>query len=192
MRVNEIFESVQGEGYHTGEAAIFVRLSGCNLSCPFCDTEHKSYKDMAEHEIVAEIANFGAELVVITGGEPILQLTDTLVSQIHAIGKMVAVETNGTRDVPENVDWVTVSPKMPFVGEAGKPVLKFAHELKVVFDGVHEPDDFGIVTPHRYLQPCDTGDIHKNREIYIKIVEYVKKNPQWKISLQTQKILNVR
>ena len=192
MRVNEIFESVQGEGFHSGRAAVFVRLSGCNLKCPFCDTEHQSYKDMSEEEIVAEIAKYGAELVVITGGEPMLQLTETLVSRIHAIGRMVAIETNGTIPVPRIVDWITVSPKMAFVGEVGKPKLVFAHEVKVVFDGEHEPEDYDITSPHYYLQPCDTGDAKANKEIYKKIVEYVKNNPKWKISLQTQKILDVR
>lgn len=194
MKVNEIFYSIQGEGAHTGEAAIFIRLSKCNLNCEFCDTKHQQGKDMFEEEIVAHIANLPAKLVVITGGEPTLQLTRSLVDKLHAVSKTVAIETNGTREVPSNVDWVTVSPKEPFVGKAGKPVLKTAQEVKVVMDDIHTYEDptFGITAAHYYIQPCDTGDAQRNAAIIKRCVDFVKDNPQWKLSLQTQKILNVR
>ena len=194
MRVNEIFYSIQGEGAHSGEAAIFLRLSGCNLRCHFCDTEHQPYQNHTEDEICAEIAKYPASLVVITGGEPTLQLTRSLVDKIHDLGKMVAIETNGTREVPRNVDWVTVSPKAPFVGEIGKPVIKTAQEVKIVLDDLHTYDDptFGIVAARYFVQPCDTGDEQRNREIIEHCVNFVKANPKWKLSLQTQKILRVR
>ena len=194
MRVNEIFYSIQGEGAHTGEAAIFLRLSGCNLRCHFCDTEHQPYQDLTEDEIASEIAKYPASLVVITGGEPTLQLTRSLVDKIHDLGKMVAIETNGTREVPRNVDWVTVSPKAPFVGEIGKPIIKTAQEVKIVLDDLHTYDDptFGIVAARYFVQPCDTGDEQRNREIIEHCVNFVKANPKWKLSLQTQKILRVR
>lgn len=194
MKVNEIFYSLQGEGAHTGEAAIFIRLSNCNLHCDFCDTKHQQGKDMFEEEIVAHIANLPAKLVVITGGEPTLQLTRSLVDKLHAVGKTVAIETNGTREVPSNVDWVTVSPKEPFVGKAGKPILKTAQEVKVVMDDIHTYEDptFGITAAHYYIQPCDTGDAQRNAAIIKRCVDFVKDNPQWKLSLQTQKIINVR
>lgn len=194
MRVNEIFYSLQGEGAHSGEAAIFVRLSGCNLRCAFCDTIHEPYKDLTEDEIVSQIEKFPAHLVVITGGEPTLQLTESLINKIHEQGKMVAIETNGTRPVPKNVDWVTVSPKSPFVGSAGTPILKTAQEVKVVFDGYHLMGDptFGITAAHYFIQPCDTGDKIRNKEIINLCVEFIKSNPKWKLSLQTQKILGVR
>lgn len=194
MRVNEIFYSIQGEGAHSGEAAIFLRLSGCNLRCHFCDTEHQPYHDLTEEEIASEIAKYPAHLVVITGGEPTLQLTRSLVDKIHDLGKMVAIETNGTREVPSNVDWVTVSPKAPFVGEIGKPIIKTAQEVKIVLDDLHTYDDptFGIVAARYFVQPCDTGDEQRNREIIEHCVNFVKANPKWKLSLQTQKILRVR
>ena len=194
MRVKEIFYSIQGEGAHSGEAAIFVRLSGCNLRCPFCDTEHQHHQDLTEDEIASEIAKYAASLVVITGGEPTLQLTRSLVDKIHDLGKMVAIETNGTREVPRNIDWVTVSPKAPFVGEIGKPIIKTAQEVKIVLDDLHTYDDptFGIVAARYFVQPCDTGDEQRNREIIEHCVNFVKANPKWKLSLQTQKILRVR
>ena len=194
MRVNEIFYSIQGEGAHSGEAAIFIRLSGCNLKCSFCDTEHQPYQDLTEDEICAEIAKYPASLVVITGGEPTLQLTETLIGKIHELSKTVAIEANGTRPVPRGVDWVTVSPKSLFVGEIGKPVIKTAQEVKIVLDDLHTYDDptFGITAAHYFVQPCDTSDEARNRDIINRCVNFVKENPLWRLSLQTQKILRVR
>ena len=194
MRVNEIFYSIQGEGAHSGEAVIFVRFSGCNLKCSFCDTEHQPYQDLTEDEICAEIAKYPASLVVITGGEPTLQLTHSLVDKIHNLGKMVAIETNGTRKVPSNVDWVTVSPKSLFVGEIGKPIIKTAQEVKIILDDLHTYDDptFGITATYYFVQPCDTLNEARNRDIINRCLNFVKENPKWKISLQMHKILNVQ
>jgi organic radical activating enzyme len=123
-----------------------------------------------------------------------LQPLEALIGKIHEIGKSVAIETNGTREVPKNVDWVTVSPKSPFVGSAGTPILKTAQEVKVVFDGYHLLSDptFGITAAHYFVQPCDTGDKKRNKEIIDFCVTFIKNNPKWKLSLQTQKILGVR
>lgn len=194
MRVNEIFYSIQGEGAHSGEAAIFVRLSGCNLRCSFCDTEHKPYQDLTEEKIVRQITKHPANLVVITGGEPTLQLTASLVDKLHEAGKTVAIETNGTRPVLRNVDWITVSPKAAFLGEVAKPVVKTAQEVKIILDDLHDYEDptFGITAAHYFVQPCDTTDEARNRDIINRCVQFVKQNPLWKLSLQTQKILRVR
>ena len=204
MRVNEIFYSLQGEGFHTGRAAVFVRLSGCNLACDFCDTDHAPYTEMSEEEIVCQVAQYPATWVVMTGGEPALQLTESLVSKLHAAGKEVAVETNGTRPLPSNVDWVTVSPKSAFVGKAGLPVLKQADEVKVVFGEDSFPDDpandsdanndpaCGIVADHYFLQPCDTGDVERNRVVTARCIDYILRHPRWRLSLQTHKMTGIR
>lgn len=192
MRVNEIFYSLQGEGYHTGTPATFIRFSGCNLKCPFCDTDFSEYTEMSEDEIVEEVCKNPATLVVITGGEPSLQLTFSLVDKLHLAKKYVAVETNGTKKLPQNVDWITISPKQTYVGEIGASIYNFADEVKVVFDGEHEISDYNINADLYYIQPCDTSDEEKNKEIINRCVEYIKTNPKWKLSLQTQKILNVR
>lgn len=196
IRVNEIFYSLQGEGYYAGRAAVFVRLSGCNLRCPFCDTEFKAYVEMTEAEIanaVAELSN-GCGFVVITGGEPMLQLTPELVRMLHDNGLAVAIETNGTKPIGKqfDIDWITISPKEPFVGNVAKINNTYADEVKVVFDGEHEISDYNIMAAHYYIQPCDTGDAERNKEIMAKCVEFIKQHPQWRLSLQTQKILNVR
>ncbi len=114
--------------------------------------------------------------------------------KIHDLGKMVAIETNGTREVPSNVDWVTVSPKEAYVGSVGKPVIKTAQEVKIILDGktLYADPTCGITAAHYFVQPCDTGDEQRNREIIEHCVNFVKANPKWKLSLQTQKILRVR
>ncbi len=194
MRVNEIFYSIQGEGARSGEAAVFIRLSGCNLNCAFCDTEHQTYQEMTEEEIVRQAALYPARLVVITGGEPTLQLTESIVDKLHLAGKTVAIETNGTRPVPGNVDWITVSPKAAFLGEKARPVIKNAKEVKIVIDDIHEYEDptFGIKADYYCAQPCDTGDDTRNSDIIGRCVRFVMQNPQWRLSIQTHKILGVR
>jgi len=199
MRVNEIFYSLQGEGYNTGTPAVFVRLSGCNLQCPFCDTDFSAFTEMSEGEIVEEVARYDAPLVVITGGEPALQLTESLVEMLHWLGRTVAVETNGTLELPKNVDWITLSPKDAFLGEKATPILREADELKIVFDENMCKDDVHIVSKyanikvkHRFLQPCDTGDAVRNAEIIKKTIDYCKEHPQWRLSLQIHKFLNIR
>ncbi len=199
MRVNEIFYSLQGEGFNTGTPAVFIRFSGCNLQCPFCDTQHQEGKEMTEGDIIEEVAHYKANLVVVTGGEPALQLTESLVEMLHFLGKTVAVETNGTVELPKNVDWITLSPKDAFLGEKATPILKEADELKLVFSEEMCRDASQCVSKyasikviHRFLQPCDTGDAEKNKEIIKKTIEFCKENPEWRLSLQIHKILNIR
>lgn len=194
MKVNEIFYSLQGEGYYAGTAATFVRLSGCNLQCPFCDTTHQQGTEMTDEEIAAAVKPFPARLVVITGGEPSLQLTKSLVDALHSLDKYVAVETNGTHPIPSNVDWITLSPKDLYVGKKAKVALSIVDEIKVIFDGEHQPSTYpNIMCTHAYfLQPCDTGDPVRNEKIIGETIRYIKENPQWKLSLQIHKILNIR
>lgn len=186
MKINEIFYSIQGEGYHTGQPAIFVRFSGCNLKCPFCDTDHNPGIKMSEDEIVEEVSKYPSHLVILTGGEPTLQITDSLIQKLHHARKTVAIETNGTHEVPLSVDWVTCSPKYAPV------VLKYCNELKVVYQGQDMKQYEKIIASHHYLQPCDVKDEEENRENTNAVIEFIKKNPEWRISLQTQKILKVR
>ena len=193
MKVNEIFYSLQGEGYHSGTAAVFVRLSGCNLRCPFCDTRHEASTEMSEAEVVAAVEEYPATTVVVTGGEPSLQLTPSLVEALHAAGRRVHVETNGTRPLPAAVDWVTLSPKDLFLGRQALPVLHRADELKLLFDGRRQPDPYRhIAVAHRFLQPCDTGDAARNAEIVSQAVDFCLAHPEWRLSLQIHKLLNIR
>ncbi len=193
-RINEIFYSLQGEGKYTGHAAVFVRFSGCNLRCPFCDTDFKQFTEMTAAEIVSRVNEWkNCGFVVLTGGEPTLQVDKELVSMLKDEGFYVAMETNGTGHVPENVDWVTLSPKSCFVSHAPALVTMKVNEVKVVFDGIHDPMPYGQLGEGLYLnlQPCDTGDEHKNREVTRQCVEYIKQHPQWHLSLQTHKLISI-
>lgn len=192
MKINEIFYSVQGEGFHAGTPAVFIRFSGCNLKCPFCDTNHFTSNEMSVSDIIEEITKYPARLIIITGGEPSLFLTDELVNKLHDKGKYVAVETNGTNKLPSSVDWVTLSPKDNFVKNA-VPVNQRYDEVKVVFDGNQNVDKYlSIPAKQYYLQPCDTGNETLNKEIINKTLEHCMKEGKWRISIQIHKILNVR
>ena len=195
MLVNEIFYSLQGEGYHSGTPAVFVRLSGCNLRCPFCDTQHGHGTEMSEQEIAVAVRQLAphTSLVVLTGGEPSLQLTPSLVELFHHEGRKVAVETNGTLPLPGNVDWVTLSPKSLWLGEEAAPVLTRVDELKVLFDGGHDPAAYDhIDAAHRFLQPMDTGDPARNAALMRQAADYCLGHPQWRLSLQIHKILDIK
>lgn len=193
MRINEIFYSLQGEGFYTGTPSLFIRLSGCNLQCPFCDTEHIPYTDMTEREIIEEAEKCLAKHVVITGGEPSLQLTDSLVEGLHGVGKYVAVETNGTHELPSNVDWITLSPKDHFVQTDATIVLRRCNEIKVVFTEQDIPNEYTeIQADQHFLQPCDVGDEARNAEILKRTIDYCLAHPIWRLSLQTHKLIGVR
>lgn len=195
MRVNEIFYSLQGEGRYSGTAAVFVRLSGCNLSCPFCDTNFAFFQELTESDIVKAVVSLAGDcrLVVITGGEPTLQDCTLLIELLHSQDFTVCMESNGTHEPPENLDWLTISPKDLFVGQRAAIKVKKCQEYKVVFDGIHIPEiPQDLEAWFYYLQPCDTGDPGRNENIMNECINFIKQHPKWKLSLQTQKILKVR
>lgn len=190
-KINEIFYSVQGEGLHAGRPAHFIRFSGCNLHCPFCDTKHEEGVMMTDEEILEKI-NFGSNMVVLTGGEPTLFIDEQFIRKLNNLGKYVCIETNGTHELPKGKFFVTLSPKFEFVSKA-ELKIKRASELKVVWNGENNMYRYSdIVAKHRFIQPCDTQDKEKNAQIMQEVVEYVKEHPEWRVSVQTQKILNVR
>ena len=192
MKVNEIFYSLQGEGHWTGTAATFVRLAGCNLRCPFCDTDHSASREISEEEIAEAVSAHPSTRVVITGGEPALQLTASLVEKLHRAGKIVHIETNGTLPLPDGIDWVTCSPK------DAPLALTRADEVKAVYE--QRPDmherlaaiEAAIGATDYFLQPCDTGDPALNRRLTAEAIDYCKAHPRWRLSLQTHKLLGIR
>lgn len=188
MRINEIFYSLQGEGRYTGTPAIFIRFAGCNMRCPFCDTNHQQGKEYSQETILREISAYPSKRVILTGGEPTLQLTSTFINALHNAGYIVHIETNGTQPLPCHVDWVVCSPKSQDI------VLRDIDELKVVFQNPQfdmSPYE-GLEAKEYYVQPCDTKDKHNNQRILNAAIDFVKENPRWKLSLQTHKILNIR
>ena len=195
-RVVDIFFSLQGEGFWTGTPMVFLRLGGCNLKCPFCDTDHSHYLEMSVDEILMGLHFTGGTCrrVCVTGGEPALQLDRELVDALHAAGYRIHVETNGTRALPEGVDWVTLSPKadVPGLQGDGTVVLEKADEVKVVFQGQDVERWSGFPAGAHFLQPCDTGDPARNAEILRKTLDYILEHPRWRMSLQTHKILKIK
>lgn len=190
MRVNEIFYSLQGEGYHAGTPAVFIRFSGCNLKCGFCDTKHDAFKEMTEDDIIREACVYPATHVVITGGEPALQITASLVDKLHEKGKYVQIETNGTCRLPEHcrADWVTCSPKYRPV------VISHIDELKVIYQTTEQDMSQydNLVASVYSLQPCDFNDENLNAVTLKNAVDYCLANPKWRLSLQTHKIIHMR
>ena len=191
-RINEIFYSLQGEGYHTGTPAVFVRFSGCNLRCPFCDTDFAAYTEMTAEQIVKQINALTPQLstlntklstlIVLTGGEPALQADEALVAALHSTGMSVCIETNGTHALPDSIDWVTCSPK-----QGTRLALNRADELKVVLTEGTDPEQWlqHIQADHLFLQPCSC----QNTE---QVIDYILRHPHWRLSLQTHKYLHIR
>ena len=194
-KVNEIFYSLQGEGFWTGTPMVFLRFSGCNLKCPFCDTDHEGYRTMTAEEIVQEVKETGGACgrVCVTGGEPGLQLNRALVDALHEAGFKVHVETNGTRMLPE-VDWITLSPKEDVKGLKGDGtvVLEKADEVKVVYENGVDGKWAAFPAEWHFLQPCDTGDPEKNQALLAETINHIQRNPVWRLSLQTHKLMNIR
>lgn len=175
--INEIFYSIQGEGYHTGTPAVFIRFSGCNLRCSFCDTQHETGVKMTPEEVVAKALAFPARHLVLTGGEPSLYVTEPFVQLLKEAGFYVQIETNGTRPLPPGIDWVTCSPKEQLL-------LTSADELKVVYTGQDLSVFDSFACTYRCLQPCS----NQNRE---EVVAYVLQHPEWQLSVQLHKILHI-
>ena len=195
-KINEIFYSLQGEGFHSGTPAVFVRFSGCNLRCHFCDTQHQDGTMMSLQEIVDEVNKYPiAPLVVLTGGEPSLFIDEAFVTELKqkTTGKTVAIETNGTRTLPSNLDWVTLSPKTSFEGGDAAPcVVKRCDELKVVYLGQDLAQYDGIEAKHRFLQPCFCEDETERFANMKACVEAVMQNPGWRLSMQIHRVLNIQ
>ena len=194
-KVNEIFYSLQGEGFNTGTASVFIRLSGCNLHCAFCDTRHEEGTMMSLPAIVERVMQYpNAPLIVLTGGEPSLWIDEDFVNGLKTMtGKRIAIETNGTHPLPHGIDWVTLSPKAG-IGESGDApvVLTRCDELKVVYLGQDLTQYDHITATYRYLQPCWVNDEAQCRRNMQATVQAVMNNPQWRLSLQTHRILGIQ
>lgn len=197
-KINEIFYSLQGEGHHTGYPSVFIRFSGCNLQCPFCDTRHNGGVVMSDTDIIHAVNLYKADWVVLTGGEPSLWIDKDFIRLLHhATGKKIAIETNGTNQLPEGIDWITVSPKTgidDMIGDAGIRVDR-ADEIKVVDVGQDLEQYFDL--PCRgdktimYLQPCYVADRKTRESNTMRTVRRVLQDPRWTLSLQTHRYLGI-
>ena len=207
--VKEIFYTLQGEGAQSGRAAVFCRFAGCNLwsgreqdraaaVCNFCDTDFvgtdgtgggKFVNAEALAEAIAqawEAPGQQGRYVVLTGGEPLLQVDEALTTALHARGFTIAVETNGTQPAPPGLDWICVSPKAD-----AEVVLTHGHELKLVYPQVQaDPARFaGLDFQHFFLQPMDGPDRVANTE---RAIAYCQQHPQWRLGIQSHKMIGIR
>jgi 7-carboxy-7-deazaguanine synthase len=204
----EIFYTLQGEGVHTGRAAVFCRFAGCNLwsgheqdraeaVCQFCDTDFVGTdgdgggKFTTAEELAAAVAakwpqtDSGRRFVVCTGGEPLLQLDAALIDALHRQNFIIAIETNGTIAVPDGIDWICVSPKAN-----AQLVVRRGNELKVVYPQETEPSAYAELDfEHFFIQPKDGPDAARSLNAAI---QYCADHPNWRLSLQTHKLLGIR
>ena len=206
--IKEIFYTLQGEGANAGTPAVFCRFSGCNLwsgreadrgtaVCQFCDTDFvgsdgisggkfATADDLARACRASSTAASGPTLIVLTGGEPMLQVDQALIDALHARGFNIAIETNGTLPVPDTIDWVCVSPK------AGAELQQVSgDELKLVYPqaGLDPASLLGLDFEHRFLQPMDGPARDANT---LAATAYCMANPPWRLSVQTHKMLGIR
>jgi len=195
--INEIFHSLQGEGRFAGRSAVFIRFSGCNLQCPFCDTDHSSKTMMTAVDILREVAQYSSNNVVLTGGEPSLYVDDELISTLRSYFLFIAIETNGTHKLPKGIDWITLSPKQHVTNKA-KVVLKSCNELKVIWEDRIDMskilnDYYGdIASNNYYVQPCDTGNEEINKKLLQQAINFCLNHFHWSLSIQLHKILNIK
>ena len=196
-KINEIFYSLQGEGYHAGYPSIFVRFSGCNLACPFCDTKHETGEYMSDDEIIQIVNSYPASWIVLTGGEPAMHIdSDFLIRLKEATGKKIAIETNGTIPLPEGLDWITVSPKEGICGDGdGRVEVKKADEIKVVDVGQDLDRYFDIPCRNEstlmYLQPCFVEDEKERESNCQRTISRVMSDPRWILSVQLHRFLGI-
>lgn len=187
FNISEIFYSIQGEGLHTGKAAVFIRLFGCNLVCPFCDEpayKHQK-KELPLNEIMDKVHQYDpCRFIVITGGEPSIQPDiELLIKELQRERYFVAVETNGTHRINARPDWISVSPKTED--------FYYGDELKIIYDGQELSKYENLPFKHFYLQPMN-HEKEINPISLEKCIHAVKSNPKWKLSLQIQKAIQVK
>lgn len=194
MKVNEIFYSIQGEGHYAGTPAVFVRLQGCNLNCKFCDTNHSAGKEMSIMMILQQVQKYPAKVVVITGGEPLLQDIEPLVDTLQKHRYKVNIETNGTIPMTDSLafklNWITCSPKFEFV-KNGEMKLDYYDEIKVLYNGQSlTPYERFFKDSHvrMFLQPMET----KKENNIEKTINKIKEDTRWKLSIQLHKMLKIQ
>ncbi len=193
-RVNEIFFSLQGEGVRTGTANLFLRFAGCTQHCTVnthgfnCDTEFETGRMMTMTEIVAELRRADARCswVILTGGEPALQTDEELIAGLHEAGYQLAIETNGTIELPPGLDWVTVSPKT----EENGIRQRVAHEVKYVCT-IGQPIPQTTVKADYYLISPAFDGLKLDPETLRWCIDLVQANPPWRLSVQMHKILGI-
>ncbi len=194
-KINEIFYSLQGEGFWQGTAAVFLRFSNCNLRCPFCDTEFLSGKMMSADDILKEISQYQARRVIFTGGEPLMNETFYIASKLKTAGYILHVETNGMYSINHQLfDWITVSPKNNLLQ------IKQCNEARVLLGIGETPQLYELKADHYFISPKNPGHnqavgtaaSHATDLPTLQYcIEYIKQHPHWRLSVQLHKYLGI-
>ncbi|TDQ59509.1 organic radical activating enzyme [Mesocricetibacter intestinalis] len=194
----EIFESLQGEGANTGMPSIFIRFGKCNLACPWCDTDYQRFEPMALAEILEKVRSFSAKNIIITGGEPTIQPKIVLLLDcLKAEGYFLAIETNGLKPVPPQIDYIAVSPKALYSRQYGRRCIGSADEVRIVADGdvieFCRQIETKIKARHYYLSPCEKGGEMNLLETLTQlgILNQARQQPHWQLSIQTHKLIGI-
>lgn len=195
-KINEIFYSIQGEGHHVGYPSVFIRFSGCNLQCPFCDTAHREGIMMSDNDIIHAVNLYRADWIVLTGGEPALHIDPEFIYLLsRATGKKIAIETNGTVALPAGIDWVTVSPKTGLSTPDLPLAVEYADEIKVVDAGQDLEPYFSLHCRTEqtlmYLQPLYVPDEEQCVANRLRTVRRVFADPRWTLSVQLHRFLGI-
>jgi 7-carboxy-7-deazaguanine synthase len=194
LKVVEIFYSIQGEGANTGMPVIFIRLSGCNLKCWFCDTEWDRHIEMSIPELLKSIEQYPCKNIIWTGGEPTLQLNDAILE--HFSEYYNCIETNGTNPVPAKIDYISCSPKVP--PHILKQNFSFIDEIRYPLNKGERPPSIDELplAKHYYISPLFLGAENKRMDLSQEnidyCIDYLKHNPGWKLSIQLHKLLNIQ
>ncbi len=191
LYVNEIFYSLQGEGGRSGEASIFIRLTGCNLQCDFCDTDFATGSPMNPEDILQQISEYPCQWIIWTGGEPTLQLTEDIITFFKNKGYKQAIESNGILPISPLLDYVVCSPKKDYAQT--KKNNPFADEIRIpVRAGEYFPSPEELsVARHYFLSPVFSSDPDETDANIRYCVEQIKLNPVWKLSLQIHKLIGI-
>lgn len=195
LPIMEAFYTLQGEGFHSGKAAYFIRLGGCDVGCVWCDVKESwdasIHQQLSITEIVKAALKFEGRMAVITGGEPLMYDLTELTSELQSAGFQTNIETSGAYPMSGTWDWICFSPKK--FKEAHESIFGVANELKVI---VYNKSDFAFAEKYAKLVNKDCvlllqPEWGKQDKMLPQIIEYVKENPKWRVSLQTHKFMNI-
>lgn len=197
-RIVEMFETLQGEGFNTGMPSIFIRFGKCNLACPWCDTNYNQFEQKSLDEILHTVRQFSAKNIIITGGEPTIQPDlEILLDQLKAEGYFIAIETNGLKPVPLQIDYIATSPKRLYQKNYLKHHIPYAHEVRIVVDGdvlnFCEQIEQTIKAERYYLSPCEENGVMNMLDTITQLGRLNQRpnKPRWQLSIQTHKIAGI-
>ena len=198
FNIVEIFESLQGEGFNTGMPSIFVRFGKCNLDCAWCDTPYNNFKRWSVSQILEKVRSFSSKNIIITGGEPtIVPKIEYLLEQFKSDGYFLAIETNGLKAIPAQIDYIATSPKSLYAHKYEKRCIPFTNEVRIVMDSnmpsFCELIEQKIKAKNYYLSPCEIDGKMNLLETITLLGQLNQRSnkPKWQLSLQTHKLIGI-